>query len=175
MRVISTIEKLSENRSRADLAGAMAAGVCAGAVTSLVDALYHEENLMAYAGWIFFAIAAYFTVASLTQRFWPSQLKRIVPVWLLTALFGSIIFVASNLIPGAIKGWHDPYRLERSLAEYISTELDAARSVIILLSVITIPVTGAFHHAKDIITGIKAWHEGRAPLSILGRAALRRR
>jgi hypothetical protein len=175
MKVISTIEKLSANRSRVDLAGAIAAGVCAGAVTSLVNVLYHELNLMAYARWISLATAAYFAVASLSQRFWPNQLKRIVPVWLLTAFFGSMLFVAGNLIPGAIKGWHDPYRLEPSLAEYISTELDAARSVIILLSLITIPVTGAFHHAEDIIKGIKAWHEGPAPLSILGQAAPRRR
>ena len=175
MKVISTIEKLSMNRSRVDLRGAIAAGICAGAATALGNALYHELNLMAYARWIFLAVAAYFTVASLSQRFWPNQLKRIVPVWLLTAFCGSILFVTGNLIPGVIKGWYDPYRLERSLAEYISTELDAAKSVIILLSLITIPITATFHHAGHIIRSVKAWHEGPAPLSILDGAALKRK
>jgi hypothetical protein len=175
MKVITTIERLSVNRSLVDLGGAIAAGVCAGAATALGNALYHELNLVTYARWIFLAIAAYFTVASLLQRFWPNQLKRIVPVWLLTAFLGSILFVACNLIPEVIKGWYDPYKLERSLAEYISTELGAAKSVIMLLSLITIPVTATFHHAGHIIRGVKAWHGGPAPLSILDGAALRRR
>ena len=175
MKVISTIEKLSANRSRVDLVGAIAAGVCAGAVRSLINALYHELNLIAYARWIVLAIAAYLIVASLSQRFWRDSLKRRIPVWILTALFGSILFVTANLMPGIIKGWHDPYRLEHSLWEYISTELAAARSVVIVLSFITLPVTAAFHYAGHIIRAIKAWHEGSEPLSILGGAALRRR
>lgn len=175
MTVISTVEKLSANRARIDLAGAVAAGLCAGAETALVHSLYHELTVVAYARWTFLAIAAYLTVASLSHRFSPVRLKRFVPVWLLTAVFGSVLFVAGNLIPGAIKGWYDPDALERSLAEYISTELGAAWSVILLLSLITLPVTAIFHHAGQIIRGLKAWHEGPVPLTISGANHNKRR
>jgi len=95
MKVISTAEKLPE-KSRVDLAGAIAAGIGAGAVTSVIDAVYQELNPMAYANWIILAIAPYLTVASLAQRFWPNSLERIAPVWVLTGFFGSVLFVVAR-------------------------------------------------------------------------------
>src|SRR5687768_9331647 len=152
---------------------ALAAGVCAGAETALVRALHHELTLAAYARWTFLAIAAYFTVASVSQRLWPDRFKRVVPVWLLTAFFGSILFAAGNLIPGTIEGWYDPNRLERSLGEYLLTELGAAKSVVLLLNLITIPVTATSHYAGEIIRGLKDWHDGPAPPSISGGTAIK--
>ena len=173
MKVISTAEKLPE-KSRVDLAGAIAAGIGAGAVTSVIDAVYQELNPMAYANCIILAIATYLTVASLAQRFWPNSLERIAPVWVLTGFFGSVLFVVASLMPSIITGWHDSFRLDRSLTEYISTEFGAASSAIIVLSFVTLPITATFHY-RGFVQAIKGWHMGAEPLSILDETALRRR
>ena len=171
--MFSTKLPTTADTSRFDLAGAIAAGVCAGAESAVIRALYHEVTLVAYARWTFLAIAAYFTVASAAQRFWPNELRRIVPVWLLTAFFGSVFYVAGKLLPAVIKGWYHPFT-ESSLGEYISRELSAASSVVLLLLFITIPVTATFHYAAHIIRGIKAWREGPIPLSIVSSTPIKK-
>ena len=166
---ISASDKPWANSSRSDLTGAIAAGLCAGAVRSLIHALHHELTLWAYARWTILAIAAYFVVATLWQRFWRGLVEPIVPTWVLTGLVGSMIFVAVILTSGVIKGWYDPSRVDSSLMGYILTEVKAAGSVFILLSLITLPVTATFHHARDIIRAAKDWHTGSEPPSILRR------
>jgi hypothetical protein len=169
MKIISACDKLSASNSRSDLIGAIAAGVCAGAVRSLIHALHHQLTLWAYVRWTILAIAAYFAVATLLQRFWRGVIERSVPTWVLTALLGSIIFVAVVLTSGVIKGWYDPSRVDSSLIGYILTEAKATGSVVIVLSLITLPVTATFHHARDITRAAKDWHTGSEPPSILRR------
>jgi hypothetical protein len=46
-------------------------------------------------------------------------------------------------------------------------ETSAARSVIILLSFITLPITALFYYSDSVIRTIKHWHNGtESPLSI---------
>lgn len=109
-------------------------------------------------------VAAYFLVGVLLQRFWR---ERLGPSWILTAFFGSTLFVAVLLPPGVIKGWYDPYGVHQSFMDYILPELDAAGSVVTLLSLVTLPVTAIFHYARQIIRATKEWRDGSGPTSIL--------
>ena len=103
MNIISASYERSPNRSRSDLTGAIAAGICAGGFRSLIHALHQELSLWAYVRWTILAIAAYFVVATLLHRFWPGLIEQSVPTWVLTALLGSIIFAAVLRRPGLLK------------------------------------------------------------------------
>jgi len=164
MSTISVIEKLLANKSKNDFAAAVAAGISAGIVESFIHALYHDLGLLDCARRITLGIAAYLIIGILVQRFWRVQ---VVPGWILTALFGSILFLAALLAPGIIKGWYDPYRVQRSFMDYIFAELDAAGSGLDLLIFVNAPVIAAFHYAREIITALKEWHAGSEPTSVL--------
>lgn len=173
MKILNLVEKFSANCWRVDLTSAVAAGLCAGAVTSLINALYHPVNLRAYARVTILAIAAYLIIASLWQAIWGDLLKRMLPSWIVIAFYGSVLFVTVRLLPGVIKGWTDPHRVDQSLIEFISTEMAAARSVIAGLAFITLPITALFHYSGHIARAVRAWHNGPQPLSIR-RSALKR-
>lgn len=163
MRVISAIEKQLAAKQRADLIGAVAAGLFAGAVRSGLNALNHDPSVSAIIRWTIIAIAAYFVVAKLLQLFWLDFQERIFPRWLLTAFVGSIVYVAALLAPSVIEGWYDPFRVNGSLTEYVLRELNSAKVTVMLLSLITLPILGAFHYFEQIWKAVKAWHSGSPP------------
>lgn len=167
MRITSGIEKQLASKQRVDLIGAVAAGVCAGAVRSGLNALNYNPSLWAIIRWTIIAIAAYFAVAKLLQLFWRDFQERIFPRWLLTAFVGSMVYVAAQLAPSVIKGWYDPHRVEASLTQYVLRELNSAKFAVMLFSVITLPVLGAFHYFEQIRKAVKAWHSGSPPPRII--------
>lgn len=164
MRIISATEELFANRSKNDLAGAITAGVSAGVVRSVINALYNDFTLWACISWILLGVMAYLTVGILFRHFWRN---RILPNWMLTAFFGSMLFILAQAVPGVIKGWYDPYAVHQSFMDYILLELDATKSVVIMLSFVTLPITAIFHYAREIVRATKEWHDGSTPDSIL--------
>jgi hypothetical protein len=147
MKYINALKKFSKDNLFIDLAAAFAASLCASSFTSLIRFQNRGQfNFLAYARFILLAAGAYLTIALILHWVWTGRFRRLLPSWILIAVFGSLLFVCLRLTPGIIKGWNDPYRSETSFLEYISTEIDAARSVIIVLSLITLPVTGLVHY-----------------------------
>lgn len=166
MSVISKIARQLSTKERADLIGAFAAGVCAGAARSGLNALNHDPSLWAITRWTIIGIAAYFGVAKLLQLFWISQ-ERFFPRWLLTAFVGSMVYVAALLAPSVIDGWYDPYRGDGSLTKYVLRELNTAKFSVILLSLFTLPILAAFHYFEPILKTVKSWHSGSPPPQII--------
>lgn len=165
MRMVSVTEQLMANRSRNDLIGAITGGICAGLFESFTYGLYYDLTLWACTRRIVLGVATYFIVAAILQRFWS---EHVVPSWLLTVFFGSVMFVAAPLAPALIRGWYDPQRMPQSLTAYLLRELGAARSVVIVMNFVTLPILAVFHYAHDIVKATKEWHAGSEPPHILG-------
>ena len=157
-------EEISANSDRNDLAGAIVAGFSAGVLQSLITALFRDLTLRTAVRYFVIGIPAYFLVGVLLQRFWRN---RLAPNWVLTSLFGSILFVAASLTPAVIEGWYDPYNSSESLIDYLSVEVDVAGSIVILLHLATLPIMAIFHYARAIVTAMRKWHAGPEPTSIL--------
>ncbi len=159
-----------------DLACALAAGLTAGLLTSLINVLgEHRASLGRHVSFALTAITVYMAVALALHKVWTGTLRRIVPTWALIAVVGSVLYVVIDLTPGVIKGWYDPYRMEASLIKYLSTELSAARSVMVVLTVITLPVTATLYYAGEIISAVKDWHEGSgARTSVISEQSLKK-
>lgn len=168
MRVLSLIERQLASRRRADLIGAVAAGVFAGAARSGFNALNHDPGLWLITRWTIISIASYVLVAKLLQLFWSDSKEHILPGWLLTAFFGSTVYVAALLAPSVIKGWYDPHRLDSSVTEYLLRECGSASFDVIMLSLITLPILGACHYFEQIRKAVKSWHSGSPPPRIIG-------
>jgi hypothetical protein len=141
MKSINALKKFSEDNLRTDLATGFAASLMAALFTSLVNLLSQNHlNPLAYIRFILLAVASYLAIALFLHRFWTGRLRHLVPNWILIAVFGSILFTYVRLTPGIIQGWYDPLRTESSLIDYLLTEIMAARSVLVVLSLITLPV-----------------------------------
>jgi len=106
------------------------------------------------------ALAAYTAVALFIYAVWTGALRRMIPSWLLICVWGSILYTVIDLTPGVINGWNDPHRMEPSLIEYLSTELSSARSVMFVLTVLTLPATAVMYYVVDIRDALRRWHEG---------------
>ena len=161
---MSVAARLLADTSRNDLAGAVVAGFSAGAVQALISALFRDLGFWTGARPIIIGVAVYLLVGLLLQRFWRN---RLAPNWVLTSLIGTILFIAALLGPAIISGWYDPYNVHQVSMDYLSPELDAARSGVILLHLVTLPVTAIFHYSREIIGATKKWHAGSEPTSIL--------
>ncbi|HEV2705410.1 MAG TPA: hypothetical protein VGV59_05770 [Pyrinomonadaceae bacterium] len=105
----------------------------------------HRVNLLTNLEFMLIAVTSYPAVAILLHRFWSQRLRSIIPNWMMIAVLGSILFVCSDMTPGIIKGWYDPLRTESSLFDYLAVEFNAAGSVVIALSLITLLVTGSIY------------------------------
>lgn len=156
MKLISSVEKSAKTSLLVDLGVALAVSITAALLTSLISMLNftpRHTSFLIHAKLMLLAVFAYSAVALLLHRFWEGLLRRMVPNWILIAVFGSVVFVCADLIPGVISGWYDPLRMEPSLSKYIATEISAARSVVMFLSLVTLPVAGIVHYF-DFIAGL---------------------
>jgi hypothetical protein len=147
MKSINALKKFSEGNLLADLAAASAASLTAALFTSLVNLLSQRNlKLVAHIRFILLAAASYLAIALFLHRFWAGRLRHLIPNWILIAVFGSILFTFVRLTPGIIKGWYDPLKMESSLIDYLLAEIIAARSVIIILSLLTLPVAWSTYY-----------------------------
>jgi hypothetical protein len=131
---------------RIELATALSAGAAAALVTLFTRMLNHEVAITSYIRYFLLGFAAYALAASILYQFWTGRLGRMIPRWLIMAVLGSLIFVVVQLTPGVVGGWFNPWE-SQSLPEYISTEISAASSVFILLTVVTVPVAAAVYYS----------------------------
>ncbi len=119
----------------------------------------HEFDILVYIKFMIMALVAYFTVALILNKFWVGSLRRLLPNWIPISVFGSTFFVIIRLLPAVVSGWSGTDVTEPSLAKFIMIEIDAARSVVIILSMITLPVTALIYYSKSIIRALKRWHD----------------
>lgn len=157
MKTKNTANESPRNALLADLAAAFAAGLTGALMTLLVRFLDQQPVPVAtYVKYAVLGVASYSAVALVLHRFWTGTLRRVAPAWLLTAFFGSILFVLIRLTPAVIKGWHDPLNLQPSLLDYAATEISAARSVVVFLSFVTIPVSGVVYFVTYFVMNYRA-------------------
>lgn len=169
--------RLADRQLMTDLVCACAAGLCAGTYSFLIYLLKPREfNITAYLRYTLTALIAYLAVALILHRFWKEGLRRLLPSWILISVFGSIFFAVLRLLPAVIGGWSGPTVTAPYLAEYMTTEVSAARSVVILLSLLTLPITALIYYGGSIRRAVKRWHNGTdSPPSILNAPSPRRR
>ena len=139
---------------RTELAAAVSAGLAAAAVTLFFRLLRQPVPIEVYVKYFVFGIASYALAASVLHEFWTGWPSRIAPKWLLMALLGSLIFLALRLSPGIIQGWLNPLE-SQPLREYILTELTAASSVFMVLTLVTVPVAGAVYYSFSIVRAFR--------------------
>ena len=167
MSVMGILKQHLQQKDRADLAGAVAAGLCAGVVRSLSYALNHDPAPWTAARWIIIGVAAFVVVAKLLQLSWKPSLNRVIPRWIVTAFVGSILFIEALLAPRVIERWYDPFTDRSSLMRYLLAEISYHQTLIIDLTLITLPVLWAFHYAEQIAKAAGNWRSGSPPPSII--------
>ncbi|HEX8131423.1 MAG TPA: hypothetical protein VF527_20150 [Pyrinomonadaceae bacterium] len=137
-------------------------GLAAGLWVSLFSNLFALKSRtgFAMARFTLLAVLSYVAVAALLNCVWRSNLRRMVPNFILIAVAGSLLLVCIKLVPGVIGGWYDPYRLESSLYDYLAHELQAARSVVIVFSLVALPVSAITYYAGSMFEAARRWHSG---------------
>lgn len=161
MRVQQSKKKFVAAELARDLTCAFAAGLCAGSFTFIIYLLKpHGFNISTFLKFMLMALVAYVAVALILNKVWARGLRRMVPNWILISVFGSTLFVMLRLLPAVIVGWSGPTVTEPSLATYLTAEIDAARSVVIVLSVITLPITALLYYTNSILRALSRWHNG---------------
>lgn len=148
-------QSLHEDNLLAESTAALAAGLSAAALTLAFKLLYQPVPIGTYFRFILLGLVSYLLVALLLHKFWKGLLGRVIPKWLLIAILGSVVFVVLRLTPGVIGGWYDPLRLEHSFEEYITTEINAAASVVLFLCAIAIPTAGLVYYSFSIVRLLK--------------------
>jgi hypothetical protein len=158
----------TEGGTGVDFVCALAATLCAGGFTFLVHLLKPREfDVTVFLKFLLMAATAYFAVALALSRWWVGGLRRMVPSWIPISVFGSTLFVMIRLLPAVVSGWAGPSPAGLTLSGYVGVEIDAARSVVIVLTLITLPATALFYHADSILKAVRRWHGGpESPPSI---------
>jgi hypothetical protein len=157
MRSTNVMNKSPRSDLLAALAAAFASGLAAALLTLLVKLLDGQYvPIHTYVKYVLLAVASYSAVALLLHRLWPEKLRGLAPTWISTAFFGSILFVLIRLTPGIIGDWYDPVKLQSSLLNYILTEISAAKSVIVFLSLATIPISGVLYFVTYSVMNYRA-------------------
>ena len=159
MKFIDRLMEASRDTFRPELAAALAAALSAALLTSVVNLLnQHRVNPLAYLRFVFLATAAYSITACLIHLYWPTSCRRLAPNWIPISIIGSLLFVIVRLTPGVIKGWYDPLRSEESLWPYILNEIDAAKSVVIVLSAITLALAALAYYVSRMLSNARRRH-----------------
>jgi hypothetical protein len=144
INLTNTVERLYKDTLLPDLL----TGLAAGLHVSLFDALFAFKSRTG------------FVVAALLNGMWRGKLRRMVPNCILIAVAGSLLLVCIEITPGVIGGWYDAHRAELSLSEYLSNELQAARSVVVVFSLVALPVSAITYYAGSIVKAALRWHNG---------------
>lgn len=151
MRLSTLVTKFSTEQLLGDLGSASAAGLIAALFTVAGRIWFHQYILLRSVIWyLFIALITYLVVALCLSVIWKGLLRRVVPTWLMIGLLGSIAFVGARLTPGVIAGWYDPLRLEPSLAEYLWIEFSAAKDLLLMYWILTIPAAGLAYYGVSI-------------------------
>jgi ABC-type transport system involved in cytochrome c biogenesis permease subunit len=88
MKSIKAVKKFSEDDLLVDLVVAFVAALTAALFTSLINALNQQHlNILTYIKFILLAVTAYSAIALLLNRCWTGRLRRIIPNWILIAVW----------------------------------------------------------------------------------------
>lgn len=156
MRLGNLAKMFSLEDLGSDLFTGFAAGIVAALFTSAVRVWFHGYILPRSVIWyLVLGITTYTLVALLLNMFWKAWSRRIIPSWLMIGFIGSLVFVLARLTPGVIGGWYDPLRLEPTFAEYISTEISAAKDLLLLYWALTIPSAGFASLSVSIVKSLR--------------------
>jgi hypothetical protein len=165
------------NNSKLNLLfGALAAGLCVRAFEFVIYILGDfQSNLLREVKFTLIAVASYLAVALLLSRFWKGKFRRLLPVWLLVAFWGSLLYESIVLVPSLIYFWNTPNQLETNLFKFILTELGFARTTFILNFFIALFVMAIIRYADTSIQAVKNWHyQTQDSLSILSKPTLKK-
>lgn len=174
--VLSSLGKQVERFSRRSLYVALtcasAAAVCVSLLFYVVSTASDPFDPYDFIKHTLIALSSYTCAALLLNRFWTGTPNRILPLWILISVVGSLL----NEVAGSIEWLHrvsdDPHlrRMYPSFGEALRYKLEVGRGVFLVHSCITLPVTGIVYYSGAMVRAIRDWHDGpEHGLSILGK------
>lgn len=164
-------EAFTSNSKRVEVASALAASLGISGLVCLISAVDQDSpfDLRRCVSFVLLSVASYSAVALLLHRFWTGLLKRLIPIWILIAFFGSALLVSIVGIDTGIFFWKSPQRMERTLIEFVSVQMESLQILFILVLCITLPITATVYYAGSIVRVVRRWHNGaEKPPTILG-------
>ncbi|MBA2504079.1 MAG: hypothetical protein H0V27_14480 [Pyrinomonadaceae bacterium] len=164
------VDAFSKNSLRVDIASGLAAALSLSAIFSLLHLLINsptEYNVRRQVGFllshVLLCVACYLAPVAMLHL---TQMRRFVPSCVVIVIFGSILLICSAV------GYDAASRLLRSelpFGEALAERLWDGLGALVVLSVLTLPVTCVVHYAGAIVRTIDRWHNGEEKLpSIVG-------
>jgi hypothetical protein len=139
---------------------AFAASLCVSLLFYLVSTASSPFSPSRFLKYTLITFSCYTCVALLLHKFWIGTLNRILPLWIPIAVWGSLL----NEVIGSI-GWlpqalNDPYFRGASpfLGDAFWNEIEMMRSVFLVHSLITLPVTGLIYYSGAMVRAVRNWH-----------------
>ncbi len=166
------IERFSQRRLYVALTCAFASTLCVSFLFYVVSTASDPFDPYRFLKYTLIAFSSYTGIALFLHRFWTGTLNRILPLWILISILGSLLNEAIGSIEWLPQALNDPYlrRMYPSFSEALWNELEMIRSVFLVHSFITLPVTGIIYYSGAIVRAIRGWHNRpECGLSILGK------
>ena len=154
------IERFSQRRLYVALTCAFAASLCVSYLDYVVSTASDPFDPYHFLKYTLITLSSYICVALLLHRFWTGTLNRILPLWILISVLGSLVREVVGSIEWLPQALNDPYlsRMHISFSEALWNELEMMRSVFLLHSFITLPITGFLYYSGAIVRAIRGWH-----------------
>lgn len=165
------LQTITSNNKGVEIASAIAAGLGISVLVCLISIVDQDSSFDFRRCFSFtlLSVASYSAVALLLHRYWTGLLKRMVPIWILIAFFGTALLVSIIGIDTGIFFWKSSQRVEQNLAEFMLVQLEDVRVLFILVCCFTLPITATVYYAGSIVRAARRWHNrSDAPPSILG-------
>lgn len=174
-RLDEWIAWLQSSSARVDLLSALAAGFglsVVGLVLLNISAFrrLNPMDVFDVARFVLRVTIPYLIAGLIIHWTWTKPLRRVLPIWLMIACLGSWLLVVST---GAWSFYTDavasnaPATMLRTLPDYLRDKMKDALGGLVVLSVITLPMTATVHYADSIVTAVRRWHNGPKPPNIL--------
>lgn len=165
------IERFSVHRLYVNLACAFAAALCASLLFYVVSTASDPFDPYRFFKYSLIAFSSYTAVALFLHRFWTGPLNRILPLWILIVVVGSLLNEIVGSIEWLPRAMSNPQfrAIYPTFNDFIWDEIGMIRSVFLAHSLIALPVTGIIYYAGTIVRALRAWHNRPEHLSILGK------
>lgn len=166
------VERFAQRRLYVALTCACAASVCVSLLFYVVSTASDPFNPYRFLKYTLITFSSYTCVALFLHKFWTGTLNRILPLWILISVLGSLLNEIAGSVEWLPQALNDPYlrRMYPSFSEALWNELEMIRSVFLVHSFITLPVTGTIYYSGAIVRAVRGWHNRpEYGLGILGK------
>ena len=130
-----------------DLCGAIAAGL----LMTAIELILHSRDgytFRDYAGYALLFVSSYSAIVIFSYRFWSSTMRF---RWLAIAVGGTFLFLVLTYLPAVIKeSYYGLSGNESVSAGYVHARFEEFGLLFIVFSLLTLPVTAAYHYLNRI-------------------------